>query len=165
MDASLRSSGLLRVQIVRPNDAVSRSGNLLAVVRRQRHRLFPFLVTGVANSIVGYSTIFFCLFMGASGITANITGFAIALTCSFLLNRNYVFGVNGAVSHTEVVKFMCVFLASYGVNVAVLLLIQPYFGEASGAAQVIAIAAYTVVFYPLSRIFVFTSGGSQATKN
>lgn len=150
---------------MRFNDAVFRSGNLLAAVRRQRHRLIPFLVTGVANSIVGYSTIFFCLFMGASGFTANIIGYAVALTCSFLLNRNYVFGVEGAVSHTEVVRFLCVFIASYGVNVAVLLLIQPTFGEASALAQVIAIAAYTAVFYPLSRIFVFTRGGPLVTKN
>lgn len=124
----------------------------------QLQRLVPFLVTGFANSVVGYSTIFFCLFIGIGGIAANTIGYAVALTCSFALNRNYVFGVKGAVSHTEVARFLIVFLVAYGVNIGVLLLVQPVFGETSVIAQVLAIAAYTLVFYPLSGVFVFRRG-------
>jgi putative flippase GtrA len=128
------------------------------VVANQLRRLIPFLVTGFANSVVGYSTIFFCLFIGIGGIAANTIGYAVALTCSFVLNRNYVFGVKGGVSHTEIVRFLCVFLVAYGVNIGVLLLVQPMFGEASVIAQVLAIATYTLVFYPLSGVFVFRRG-------
>lgn len=116
-------------------------------------------MTGVTNSIVGFSVIFFCLFMGASGITANIIGYAVTLTCSFVLNRNYVFGVSGAISHAEVLRFLIVFITAYGVNLSVLLLTQSVLGEASAVAQVLAVAAYTLVFYSLSRWFVFKRGG------
>lgn len=131
------------------------AGTLRSAVTHQFYRLIPFLVTGVANSIVGFSVIFFCLFVGASGITANIIGYAVALTCSFLLNRHYVFGVRGTISHAEVVRFLAVFFAAFGVNMTVLLLAQSALGEASAMAQLLAVAAYTMVFYPLSRLFVF----------
>lgn len=118
-------------------------------------RLIPFILTGVANSIVGYSVIFLCLFVGTSGITANVTGFGIGLACSFLLNRRYVFGMTGSVSHVEVIRFLTVFVAAYGTNMSVLLLLQPVLGEGSPVAQMLAVAAYTLVFYPLSRMLVF----------
>lgn len=118
-------------------------------------RLVPLFMTGLANSIVGYSAIFLCLFFGTSGVTANVTGFGVGLTCSFLLNRRYVFGVRGSVSRVEVIRFLAVFVAAYGVNMFVLLLAQPLLGEGSPVAQVLAVAAYTLVFYPLSRFFVF----------
>jgi putative flippase GtrA len=137
------------------NTRRSHAGPLRSAASRQLYRLIPFLVTGFANSIVGFSVIFLCLFAGTSGITANITGYAVALMCSFVLNRHYVFGVRGAISRTEIVRFLAVFIAAYGVNMSVLLLIQPVFGEDSPIAQVLAVAAYTLVFYPLSRVFVF----------
>jgi putative flippase GtrA len=139
-----------------PEDASSRPVQSWgSIVRRQIWQLIPFLVTGIANSIVGFSVIFFCLFMGTSGVTANIIGFAFGLTCSFLLNRHYVFGVRGAIVPMEIARFLAVFVTAYGVNMAVLLLAQSVLGEASPIAQVIAVASYTLVFYPLSRIFVF----------
>lgn len=121
----------------------------------QPQRMIPFLVTGLANSIVGYSTIFFCLFVGMSGIISNVIGFAVGLTCSFVLNRGYVFGVRGAVSSSEVARFLCVVFIAFSVNLCVLLLIQPLFGDTSVLAQVIAIGAYTLVFYALTGSFVF----------
>ena len=132
-----------------------KSEPLVSYAIRQFFRLIPFLVTGVANSIVGFSTIFFCLAIGADGITANIVGYAVALTCSFLLNRHYVFGVRGTISHTEVGRFIAVFFTAFGVNMAVLLLTQSMLGEGSPVAQVLAVGAYTLVFYPLTRLFVF----------
>ena len=149
----------LSERTTRDDDSPSRHARSLRLtVTHQFFRLIPFLVTGVANSIVGFSVIFFCLFVGASGITANITGYAVALTCSFLLNRHYVFGVRGTISHAEVIKFLAVFITAFGVNMSVLLLTQSVLGEASQIAQVLAVAAYTLVFYPLSRMFVFKRG-------
>lgn len=136
----------------------------VAAGMRQLRGLIPFLLTGMANSLVGYSTIFLCLFAGMSGVVSNVIGYAVALTCSFLLNRSYVFGVKGTVSGGEVARFLCVFAAAYGVNLCVLLLIQPVLGEASVAAQVIAIGAYTLAFYPLAGIFVFRRGPLGALK-
>lgn len=126
----------------------------LAMIQLFR-RLIPFLVTGVTNSIVGFSVIFLCLAAGTGGITANIIGYAVALTCSFVLNRHYVFGVRGTISYAEIGRFLVVFTIAFSVNMAVLLLTQSVLGEASAVAQVIAVAAYTLVFYPLSRFFVF----------
>ncbi len=126
----------------------------LAMIQLLR-RLIPFLVTGVTNSIVGFSVIFLCLAVGTGGIAANIIGYAVALTCSFVLNRHYVFGVRGAISYAEIGRFLLVFTVAFSINMGVLLMTQSVLGESSAVAQVIAVAAYTLVFYPLSRIFVF----------
>jgi putative flippase GtrA len=131
------------------------AGALVSAAIQQLVLLIPFLVTGVANSIVGFSTIFFCLFIGSDGITANIAGYAVTLTCSFLLNRHYVFGVRGTISHAEIIRFIAVFITAFGVNMSVLLLSQSSLGEGSAVAQVLAVGAYTLVFYPLTRLFVF----------
>lgn len=126
----------------------------LAIIQLLR-RLIPFLVTGVTNSIVGFSVIFLCLAVGTGGIAANVIGYAVALTCSFVLNRHYVFGVRGAISYAEIGRFLLVFSIAFSINMGVLLMTQSVLGESSAVAQVIAVAAYTLVFYPLSRLFVF----------
>ena len=84
-------------------------------------RLFRFALTGLANSAVGWAVIFGGLWAGMSGLAANAAGYAVGLMVSFTLNRHYVFGVRGAVSAREVLRFLAAFAFAYGVNVAVLL--------------------------------------------
>jgi putative flippase GtrA len=117
--------------------------------------LIAFLLTGIANSIVGFSVIFGCLMAGASGVVANAAGYAVALTCSFILNRHYVFGISGTVSKDEVVRFLAAFSVAYLANMAVLLSVQSVIGEGNLLAQFPAIVTYSVVFFLLSRWFVF----------
>ena len=54
-------------QAVHNSDAVPLHLAMIQLLRR----LIPFLVTGVTNSIVGFSVIFLCLAVGTGGIAAN----------------------------------------------------------------------------------------------
>jgi putative flippase GtrA len=118
-------------------------------------RLFRFGLTGLANSAVGWAVIFGGLWAGMSGLAANAAGYAVGLVLSFTLNRRFVFGVTGAVRGREVAKFLAAFAVAYGANVAVLRAVQPVLGADSPLAQVPALAAYIVIFFVLSQLFVF----------
>jgi putative flippase GtrA len=118
-------------------------------------RLFRFGLTGLANSAVGWAVIFGGLWAGMSGLAANAAGYGVGLALSFTLNRRFVFGVTGAVRGREVAKFLAAFGVAYGVNVAVLRAVQPVLGADSPLAQVPALAAYIVIFFVLSQLFVF----------
>jgi putative flippase GtrA len=120
-------------------------------------RLSRFLLTGFANSAVGWAVIIACIWGGMSGFAANASGYGVGLALSFTLNRRWVFGIQGATSRSEVTKFLAVFLIAYGANAGVLLITQLMLGPASLLAQVPAIAAYVLAFYLLSRRFVFRS--------
>ena len=120
-------------------------------------RLGRFILTGIANSAAGWTVIIACMTMGMSGLAANASGYAVGLVLLFTLNRQWVFGVRGAVSRGEVVRFLTVFLIAYGANAAVLLVAQSVLGGDSPVAQVPAIVTYVLAFYLLSQRFVFRS--------
>lgn len=124
-------------------------------------RLARFVLTGIANSLAGWTVIFACLLAGASGVVANVAGFGVGLALSFTLNRFYVFGIKGAVSEREIARFLAVFFVAYGVNLAVLLFAENALGLSSMVAQVPAIGAYCVVFFLLSQKFVFRRVDSE----
>ena len=118
-------------------------------------RLFRFLLTGLANSAVGWAVIFGGLWAGMSGLAANAAGYGVGLVLSFTLNRRFVFGVEGAVSAREMAKFLAAFAVAYGANVAVLFAAQGVLGADSALAQLPAIAAYVLIFFLLSQFVVF----------
>ncbi|MFM7403905.1 MAG: GtrA family protein [Erythrobacter sp.] len=114
-----------------------------------------FLLTGFANSAVGWAVIFAGLWAGMTGLAANAAGYAVGLVMSFTLNRRFVFGMTGTVRGSEVVRFLAAFAVAYGVNVGVLLVVQSVLGADSAIAQLPAIAAYVLIFFLLSQRFVF----------
>ncbi|WDA42789.1 GtrA family protein [Erythrobacter sp. BLCC-B19] len=118
-------------------------------------RLFRFLLTGLANSAVGWAVIFGGLWAGMSGLAANAAGYAVGLVLSFTLNRRYVFGVTGVVSVREVARFMTAFAIAYGANVAVLLTAEAIIGADHPLAQLPALATYVLLFFVLSQRYVF----------
>ena len=118
-------------------------------------RLMRFVLTGLANSAVGWAVIFGGLWAGLSGVVANAAGYGVGLILSFTLNRRFVFGVGGAVSAREVARFLAAFALAYGVNLAVLIAAQNVLGEGSALAQLPALAAYVAVSFVLSQWFVF----------
>lgn len=124
-------------------------------------RLLRFLLTGLANSAVGWVVIFGGLWAGMSGIAANAAGYAVGLVLSFTLNRRFVFGASGAVSLGEVARFLAAFAVAYGANVAVLLGAQSVLGPDSALAQLPAIAAYVAIFFLLSQFVVFRPAASE----
>lgn len=117
--------------------------------------LARFSLAGVANTLVGYAVIVACVLAGASDYLTNAIGYGVGLIVSFTLNRQYVFGVRGAVSRVEVTRFLAAFALAYAVNVAVLWATRMIVGEGNPLAQLPAIVAYAGVFFLLSHRFVF----------
>lgn len=124
-------------------------------------RLFRFLLTGLANSAVGWAVIFGGLWAGMSDFAANAAGFGVGLVLSFTLNRRFVFGVSGAVRAPEVAKFLAAFAVAYGANLAVLAAARSVLGAGNALAQLPAIGAYVVIFFLLSHLFVFKAPASE----
>ena len=124
-------------------------------------RLFRFLLTGLANSAVGWAVIFGGLWAGMSGLAANAAGYGVGLVLSFTLNRRYVFGMTGAVTGREVARFMAAFAIAYGANVAVLIAAEAVIGADHPLAQLPALATYVLIFFVLSQRFVFRPTPSE----
>lgn len=124
-------------------------------------RLARFLLTGVANSAVGWAVIFAGLWAGMSDVAANAAGFAVGLVLSFTLNRRFVFGVTGAVRGREVAKFLAAFTVAYSANLGVLFAGRAVLGPGNPIAQLPAIATYVIIFFALSQLFVFRTPASE----
>lgn len=124
-------------------------------------RFARFALAGLANSALGWGVIFACLLAGASAVLANALGFAVGLVLSFTLNRCFVFGVSGTIAPAEVLRFLLVFLAAYGLNLGVLLVGERGLGLSPMLAQIPAIAAYAAAFFLLSQRFVFRGAEAQ----
>lgn len=117
---------------------------------------FPrFLLVGVANTSVGYLAILIAHYgFGFSPITSNVLGYAIGTLISYSLNRSYTF--SSTRPHAVVLpRFILSVLVSFGVNLAVLHVCLDNFIMPVAFMQAIAVVAYTITFYILSRYIVF----------
>ena len=79
-----------------------------------------FLIVGLANTALGYSVIFGCMFLiGMSPELSNMTGYMVGLTISYSLNRYYTFK-SVQKRRNEFVRFVVAFLVAYAANLIVL---------------------------------------------
>lgn len=113
-----------------------------------------FGLVGVANTVLSLALIYAFLFLlGWPDALANITGYAIGLLQSFVLNRNWTFRSQERIL-PSLARFLVVFAVAYSLNLALVLALRR-----AGVDQAIAHAAgmpvYTLVFFLLSRWFVF----------
>lgn len=114
-----------------------------------------FATVGVVNTLVGYAVIFLCMYgFDLSAIASNIIGYGVGLTTSFTLNRAYTFRSTAALG-PQVFRFLVFFSLAYLVNLGVLIALIRYLSLGNGVAQVLAGAAYSIVFFLLSNYFVF----------
>ena len=96
-------------------------------------------------------------------IAANITGYAIGYVWSFWLNRRWTFGHQGDV-RGSMFRYAMVCLASYAVNLLVLLAAGLYLGQRSLMAQGLGMLSYTLLCYTGSRIFAFPVQPAEGAK-
>jgi putative flippase GtrA len=113
-----------------------------------------FAGVGVVNTLLCIGVIFGLKSLAGFGdVPANMSGYAVGLCCSFLLNRNWTF------AHREglwpaLLRFLLVFGLSYLFNLAVVLgLIHA--GCNAYLAHLAGMPLYSVVFYLGCRYYVF----------
>jgi putative flippase GtrA len=114
-----------------------------------------FLTVGVFNTVFGYCIIFACMYLGdLSAEVSNVIGYAVGLTTSYLLNRNYTFksrqGRGG-----EIVRFVVVFAIAYAANFLTLILLIRELGVHEGVSQILAGAVYVAASYAMNKFYVF----------
>ncbi len=128
---------------------------IFSIAQSDYRSILRYGLVGMANTAVGYSVILAGLAAGLGDIASNATGYAAGLTLSFVLNRRWTFGER-AVSRGAPMRFLLSFAVAYGANLAVVLA-----GEAAGRTEdplvhLVAMGAYSVVFYLGMSNFVFT---------
>ena len=119
-----------------------------------KHSLVKFIGVGILNTLLSVVVIFSLkYFANISDLLANAIGYAVGLSCSFILNKRWTFNHSDNVLST-IPKFLLVFAVSYLFNIATVLSlikfgINPYFAHLAG------IPIYSVLFYIGSRHYVF----------
>lgn len=117
--------------------------------------LARFGLVGIANTVVGYSVILLGLWVGVGDYWANAAGYAVGFVLSFVLNRRFVFRVDGPAGRGEVLRFLLAVAIAYGANLGVLTAGRELVGREHPLVHLCAIGAYTAVFFVLSSTFVF----------
>lgn len=118
-------------------------------------RLVRFLAVGAANTCVGLGFILAAKRWGQLGdVAANLMGYGVALTLSFVMNKAWTFKSQGR-TLPELRRFLVVAGIAYAANLAtVVALIR--LGLDGYWAQVAGVPPYTIVFYLGSRVYAFT---------
>lgn len=126
-------------------------------------RLVRFLAVGAANTCVGLGLIVAAKRWGQFGdVAANVVGYVVALTLSFVLNRVWTFRSPDRTA-PALGRFLAVAGVAYAANLAtVVALIRV--GLDGNWAQVAGAVPYTIVFHLGSRLYAFADGDHRAPR-
>ncbi len=120
--------------------------------------LVRFGMVGALNTGVGLAVIMgLDLGLHVDSHLANAGGYAVGVVIGFMLNRGFVFKNDGHIGHTGA-KYLVAVGGAFLVNQAVLAgALHLYSAMALGrfAAQVTAMASYTLLMFGLCRMWVF----------
>ena len=115
-----------------------------------------FCAIGIVNTCVGYSLIFFSLYiLGLNYLVSNTIGYTVGLGVSFCLNKFTNFKSPDSIFN-ELPKFCLSFLLSYFMNNLTLILCVEFLHVSKIISIALAGGVYTVSFYFFSRYVVFT---------
>lgn len=121
--------------------------------KRTLGELGRFACVGILNTIVGFGVIVLVLTKTELGpFAANLSGYCVAGTVSFYLNRSFTFRADR--SHWPVGSFLLAMVAAWCVN-AVVLAVALRIVANPIMAQAPAFIAYTGTFFVLSKFVVF----------
>jgi putative flippase GtrA len=116
--------------------------------------LVRFLLTGVANTLLGLAIIYALKLAGMHDLPANLLGYAIGIWISYALHASWSFSYRGSV-RAALPRYVLVTLLAYAANLAAVS-IALYWWRLNGyVAQACGIPPYAMVGYLGSRLFVF----------
>jgi putative flippase GtrA len=118
-------------------------------------QLVRFLLVGLVNTGVGLGTIWLLIWTaGWSDMPANAAGYAVGLTCSFLLNRRWTFA-SDTPWWPALRRFLTVFVVAYSANLLAVVVLRDAGQVNRYLAHALATVPYTIVFFIGSRCFAF----------
>lgn len=109
---------------------------------------------GVANTIFGYSLIFVFMYIGLTPEISNFIGYFFGIILSYFLNKYYTFKIKTQ-DKKEFVFFFASMIASYIINLAVLIICYKALNLNTYLSQIIAGIFYTISGFLFSKYFVF----------
>lgn len=119
------------------------------------NQFIRFILVGAFNTGLGYGIIFACMYLAdLSPELSNIVGYMTGLVVSYFLHRGYTFRSTQQ-QRTEFIRFIAVFLISYGANLLSLVVFVRALSIHAGLSQVIAGIIYISVSYLLNKCYVF----------
>lgn len=118
-------------------------------------KVFTFAVVGILNTAIGLSLIYFFRTITGDEVLANISGYSLGVVISYCLNGKFTFS-SKIKSLKTFLKFLFAFLLAWSINISIVLFFisQKYPPELT---HIVGVPAYTIIFYLLSRHYVFTS--------
>ena len=137
---------------------MSRPDGLRALLR---HSAVKFAGVGVLNTLLSVAVIFGLKALAGFGdVPANLSGYVVAVSFSFVVNRRWTFRHEDHV-WTALARFLLVFAVSYLLNLALVLgLIR--LGCNDYLAHLGGMPLYSVVFYLGCRYFAFPQRAAAA---
>jgi putative flippase GtrA len=114
-----------------------------------------FAAVGVINTAIGLSSIYYLRMVTGNEVLANIGGYCLALSVSYYLNGKITF--SSTINNTAMVlRFILAFLLAWSINITIVL----FFINLKLSPQlshILGMPAYTLIFYLLSRFYVFSN--------
>ena len=120
-----------------------------------------FGAVGLVNTAIGLGAIWGAMAFGVAAIPANIFGYVVGLIISFVLNRGWTFRRGSAPMQVRIAapRFAGSFVVAWLLNIGVVWIglqttvISPYLLQLAG------VLTYSVTFFFLCRIWVFSENG------
>lgn len=125
-------------------------------LRRAVSQFWKYCLVGASGYLINFSI--FSLLYGVVGVTyvlAATVSFAFAATNNFLLNKYWTFGNPAGNTATQAGRFLVVSLASWALNMALLVLMIEAIGINEYASQALAITAVTFLNFTGNKLWSF----------
>ena len=131
--------------------------------REELGRLIRFGLVGVLNTIVGLGTIYLLQNgLGWDYRIANIIGYCLGITTSFIFNRVWTFKSTDTRVARQSMLFFLVISACWGMQFLALVVMVETLGISKELAQLLGMVVYTGLNYPGSRFIVFKTPRQSA---
>ena len=114
-----------------------------------------FLIVGFINTFIGISIIYAGkYFLGLGDVPANVVGYLMGLSVSFIFHSRWTFNYQGSQS-AAAIKFAVSVVIAYMANLLAVLACINLAGINAYVSQAVGMPIYTIVFYLASRFFIF----------
>jgi putative flippase GtrA len=120
-----------------------------------KHSFIRFLIVGIFNTLLGYSTMLILFhFLNLSYTWSYFLSYMFGMIVSYFLNRHYVFrSKNKPIK--EFILFFMVFIVSYLISYFVLYITIEYKILSTNYAFFVSMSIYSLLFYILNKRVTF----------
>lgn len=128
----------------------------MIIQKKTTIQLIKFAMVGVLNTTLSLVVIYSLMTFFHVGVyTANIWGYVVGVTNSFIWNKVWVFRKNGGTICREILYFLAIFALCYGIQFMSLRFMIETISLNSYVAQLLAMGVYTIMNFILNKCVTF----------